>query len=218
MEVYKHRSIHNRNAWCLRIQEIKTKDYFVCMWSCSNFVRLFSLKFILITYIFSLKFLLLCVTISEILECASAPCLNGGRCEELVAGFKCHCTIGYEEKTCDDRLRGVQWIWPTWKKLLEFMIRWACDRISKCFQPSLYHKTSAEFSSWYKFAEISVLVVHMHNPTIIMNDFLAIFPFQNGSIATNLSSGLKRSKTFLARWWTSSKTAGKTFSQLYRTW
>lgn len=28
-------------------------------------------------------------------ECASQPCLNGGRCQDLPNGFQCHCLDGY---------------------------------------------------------------------------------------------------------------------------
>lgn len=28
-------------------------------------------------------------------ECASWPCLNGGRCQDLPNGFQCHCPDGY---------------------------------------------------------------------------------------------------------------------------
>lgn len=28
-------------------------------------------------------------------ECASRPCLNGGRCQDLPNGFQCHCPDGY---------------------------------------------------------------------------------------------------------------------------
>lgn len=28
-------------------------------------------------------------------ECASGPCLNGGRCQDLPNGFQCHCLDGY---------------------------------------------------------------------------------------------------------------------------
>lgn len=31
----------------------------------------------------------------EVDECASRPCLNGGRCQDLPNGFQCHCPDGY---------------------------------------------------------------------------------------------------------------------------
>ncbi|KAK2120294.1 hypothetical protein P7K49_001680 [Saguinus oedipus] len=31
----------------------------------------------------------------EVDECASQPCLNGGRCQDLPNGFQCHCPDGY---------------------------------------------------------------------------------------------------------------------------
>lgn len=33
-------------------------------------------------------------------ECDSSPCINGGACEDLVAGYRCHCGPGYEGRRC----------------------------------------------------------------------------------------------------------------------
>ncbi|WKY15616.1 hypothetical protein Q1695_000808 [Nippostrongylus brasiliensis] len=33
--------------------------------------------------------------------CDSAPCLNGGRCEEIVGGYKCYCLPEYTGETCE---------------------------------------------------------------------------------------------------------------------
>uniref|UniRef100_A0A673TNH0 Protein crumbs homolog 2 n=1 Tax=Suricata suricatta TaxID=37032 RepID=A0A673TNH0_SURSU len=35
-------------------------------------------------------------------ECASQPCLNGGRCQDLPNGFQCHCPDGYTGLTCQE--------------------------------------------------------------------------------------------------------------------
>nr|XP_003470687.1 LOW QUALITY PROTEIN: protein crumbs homolog 2 [Cavia porcellus] len=35
-------------------------------------------------------------------ECASGPCLNGGRCQDLPNGFQCHCLDGYTGLTCEE--------------------------------------------------------------------------------------------------------------------
>uniref|UniRef100_A0A8C5L610 Protein crumbs homolog 2 n=1 Tax=Jaculus jaculus TaxID=51337 RepID=A0A8C5L610_JACJA len=35
-------------------------------------------------------------------ECASSPCLNGGRCQDLPNGFQCHCFDGYTGLTCQE--------------------------------------------------------------------------------------------------------------------
>jgi hypothetical protein len=41
---------------------------------------------------------LLCQT--QIDECASDPCINGGTCQDLVDGFNCSCPDGYSGSTC----------------------------------------------------------------------------------------------------------------------
>lgn len=33
-------------------------------------------------------------------ECDSSPCINGGACEDLVAGYRCHCGPGYQGRRC----------------------------------------------------------------------------------------------------------------------
>jgi YVTN family beta-propeller protein len=38
---------------------------------------------------------------TDIDECASAPCLNGGECTDEVNGFSCACAAGYEGATCE---------------------------------------------------------------------------------------------------------------------
>ncbi|PNJ19543.1 CRB2 isoform 1 [Pongo abelii] len=38
----------------------------------------------------------------EVDECASRPCLNGGRCQDLPNGFRCHCPDGYAGPTCEE--------------------------------------------------------------------------------------------------------------------
>ncbi|KAM4876848.1 protein crumbs homolog 2 [Thomomys bottae] len=35
-------------------------------------------------------------------ECASRPCLRGGRCQDLPNGFQCHCPEGYAGLTCQE--------------------------------------------------------------------------------------------------------------------
>ncbi|XP_023557423.1 protein crumbs homolog 2 [Octodon degus] len=35
-------------------------------------------------------------------ECASRPCVNGGRCQDLPDGFQCYCSVGYTGLTCEE--------------------------------------------------------------------------------------------------------------------
>ncbi|XP_006892687.1 PREDICTED: protein crumbs homolog 2 [Elephantulus edwardii] len=37
-------------------------------------------------------------------ECASKPCMNGGRCQNLPNSFKCHCPDGYTGLTCQEEV------------------------------------------------------------------------------------------------------------------
>ena len=40
---------------------------------------------------------------SDINECASSPCQNGGQCRDTVNGFECeNCAAGYEGELCDE--------------------------------------------------------------------------------------------------------------------
>jgi Notch-like protein len=41
------------------------------------------------------------IVFSEILECDSNPCHNGGSCIDLVAEFTCHCMAGYRGTHCE---------------------------------------------------------------------------------------------------------------------
>lgn len=36
-------------------------------------------------------------------ECSSAPCLNGGRCQDQVNGFQCLCLAGFSGNLCQVR-------------------------------------------------------------------------------------------------------------------
>ena len=43
------------------------------------------------------------VLTAEIKECESSPCQFGGSCEDLIGGYKCHCTAPYEGVNCEKR-------------------------------------------------------------------------------------------------------------------
>ena len=40
--------------------------------------------------------------ITETLECASGPCLNGGTCVERINSFSCTCPVEWEGDLCDE--------------------------------------------------------------------------------------------------------------------
>jgi hypothetical protein len=37
---------------------------------------------------------------SDVNDCASSPCKNGGSCEDQLNGYKCLCVDGYEGHDC----------------------------------------------------------------------------------------------------------------------
>jgi hypothetical protein len=39
--------------------------------------------------------------LSDINECGSGPCQNGGRCTDLINEFNCSCVVGYTGLVCD---------------------------------------------------------------------------------------------------------------------
>lgn len=40
------------------------------------------------------------LTVREIDECFSNPCLNGGTCVDQVNGYVCNCRLGYKGNNC----------------------------------------------------------------------------------------------------------------------
>ena len=44
----------------------------------------------------------LLITLTDINECQSNPCINGGTCNDLVNGFECACDPGYDGILCDN--------------------------------------------------------------------------------------------------------------------
>ena len=48
-----------------------------------------------------LNLVLLCFIFSEIDECASNPCQNGGICTDHIAIYSCECPFGYTGHSCE---------------------------------------------------------------------------------------------------------------------
>ena len=46
-------------------------------------------------------YLKFCTLSSEIDECWSSPCQNGGLCTDLLNAFQCDCAVGYVGTVCD---------------------------------------------------------------------------------------------------------------------
>ena len=48
-----------------------------------------------------LLILLSCASITDINECSSTPCQNGGSCTDGVNEYMCACLAGYEGDNCE---------------------------------------------------------------------------------------------------------------------
>ena len=49
---------------------------------------------------------------SDINECASKPCQNGGKCDDYVNDYFCTCPKGYVGKNCETSKRYYYILWP----------------------------------------------------------------------------------------------------------
>lgn len=53
--------------------------------------------------------------VSDVNECASQPCQNGGTCTHGVNSFRCQCPAGFGGPTCETGKRNSRWPpWPCW--------------------------------------------------------------------------------------------------------
>lgn len=55
---------------------------------------------------------------SEIDECSSSPCINGGSCQDLTAAYKCNCNPGFTGTHCEigillqlQQVHPLNWSW-----------------------------------------------------------------------------------------------------------
>ena len=46
--------------------------------------------------------------ISDVNECASAPCKNGATCVDLLAHYRCDCAPGFTGVTCESKQKFLQ--------------------------------------------------------------------------------------------------------------
>ena len=75
------------------------------------FIYLF-LYFLLFCYYFFFSFLsFFLFFVTDIDECSSNPCLNGGTCTDQVNGYVCSCQAGYTGSQCQSRTL------PTYRKI-----------------------------------------------------------------------------------------------------
>lgn len=43
-----------------------------------------------------------CYLFTDINECRSSPCVNGGTCKDLINGYECACVTGYGGALCEN--------------------------------------------------------------------------------------------------------------------
>ena len=55
--------------------------------------------------------LLQCHRYTDINDCASRPCENGGTCKDKVNNFHCTCAAGYTDKTCSTGRLTIGYNW-----------------------------------------------------------------------------------------------------------
>ena len=79
-----------------------------------NIARIFFILYaksflVLPIYGFKNLFHLLSITQTDINECSSNPCLNGGTCNNLVNSYSCSCPSGYTGTNCEAGKRWNNW-------------------------------------------------------------------------------------------------------------
>ena len=97
--------------------------------------------------------LLIIVFITDISECSSNPCLNGGSCTDQVNGYACSCQPGYTGRQCQTSKKyfkrcNIPWIVLAkvvinllilpWKVDLSFLCCTFYHRHQRMFQQSLF--------------------------------------------------------------------------------
>lgn len=63
----------------------------------------------------------------DIDECASDPCLHGGRCQDLRNGFRCACPLAFAGPRCELDVSGLSFyvsllLWQNLFQLLSYLI------------------------------------------------------------------------------------------------
>lgn len=73
------------------------------------------------------------MTVTDIDECLTlSPCLHGGKCINLMGGYRCECPEGWIGKDCN-RGRGSRWIIRTFKQDFRLDAAKSCVLIIKHF-------------------------------------------------------------------------------------
>ena len=50
---------------------------------------------------FKYDYMCICIYVSDIVECESSPCQNGGSCTDGVNQYSCSCSPRYESTNCN---------------------------------------------------------------------------------------------------------------------
>ena len=62
------------------------------------------------------------ITLTDINECASLPCQNGGTCTDHVAAFSCTCAVGYTDTLCQTSIKKHFKFFRVLNKYIYFLI------------------------------------------------------------------------------------------------